>query len=63
MPEVRQAITQSLRGRKEQLLRAAYVNALRNDAVIVNHLADRLIEAHSKLPSTPSIAPAAPGAK
>jgi parvulin-like peptidyl-prolyl isomerase len=62
MPEVRQAITQTLRGRKEQLLRAAYVNALRNDAVIVNHLADRLVEAHSKLPSTPSIAPAAPAA-
>lgn len=60
MPEVREAITQSLRGRKEQLLRAAYVNALRNDAVIVNHLAERLIETHSKLPSVAPVAPAAP---
>lgn len=59
MPEVREAITGTLRGRKEQLLRAAYVSAIRNDAVVVNHLAKRLVESQGKMPS---LVPAAPGA-
>jgi parvulin-like peptidyl-prolyl isomerase len=58
MPEVKEAITSTLRGRREQLLRAAYLSAIRNDAVVVNHLADRLVESQGK---TPSLAPAAPG--
>lgn len=50
-PEVREGITNTLRGRKEQLLRAAYLSALRNDAVVVNHLANQLVSAQGKLPS------------
>lgn len=60
MPEVKEAITSTLRGRREQLLRAAYLSAIRNDAVVVNHLAQKLVESQGKMPS---LAPAAPGAK
>jgi hypothetical protein len=58
MPEVREGITNTLRGRREQLLRAAYLGAIRNDAVVVNHLATRLVESQGKMPA---LAPAAPG--
>lgn len=58
MPEVREGITATLRNRKEQLLRAAYISALRNDAVVVNHLARRLVESQGKMPN---LTPAAPG--
>ena len=57
-PEVREGITSTLRGRKEQLLRAAYLSTLRNDAVVVNHLARQLVESQGKLP--PSLAPTRP---
>jgi peptidyl-prolyl cis-trans isomerase SurA len=60
MPEVKEAITATLKNRKEQLLRAAYISAVRNDAVVNNVLAKRLMETQGKLPS---LAPAAPGAK
>ncbi|MCA1584822.1 MAG: peptidylprolyl isomerase, partial [Acidobacteria bacterium] len=60
MPEVREGIISTLRGRKEQLLRAAYLSAIRNDAVVVNHLARRLVESQGKMPS---LTPAAPGAQ
>ena len=43
-PGVRDRITETLKGRKEQLLRAAYLTTLRNDSVIVNHFARRLYE-------------------
>src|SRR5436305_1276461 len=38
MPEVRDGITATLRGRREQLLRTAYVEAIRNKATVVNQL-------------------------
>ena len=60
MPGVKDAITQGLRNRREQLLRAAFLGAIRNDAVVVNLIAKRLVESQGKLPS---LAPAAPGAK
>ena len=60
MPEVKNAITQGLRTRREQLLRAAYLGAIRNDAVVVNLIARRIVESQGKLPS---VAPAAPGTK
>jgi peptidyl-prolyl cis-trans isomerase SurA len=60
MPEVKDAITQGLRTRREQLLRAAYLGAIRNDAVVVNLIARRIVESQGKLPS---VAPAAPGTK
>ena len=61
MPAVRDMITNTLKGRREQLLRTAYLNSLRNDATVVNHLADRVVEAQGK--AVPSLAPAAPGTK
>jgi len=60
MPQVKEMITNTLKGRREQLMRAAYLNALRNDATVVNHLGDRIVETQGKVPS---LAPGAPGAK
>jgi parvulin-like peptidyl-prolyl isomerase len=60
MPQVKEMITNTLKGRREQLMRAAYVNSLRNDVTVVNHLADRIVETQGKVPS---LAPGAPGAK
>ena len=60
MPRVKDAITQGLRGRREQLMRAAYVAALRNDAQVVNYLADNIVAAQGK---APTLTPTAPGAK
>ena len=59
-PGVRERITEALRGRREQLLRPAYLTALRTDAVVVNYLARRLIESNGVLPA---LLPAAPGGK
>ncbi len=59
-PGVRERITDALRGRREQLLRAAYLTAARNDANVVNHLARRLVESNGAMPS---LQPAAPGTK
>ena len=61
MPAVRDMITNTIKGRREQLLRGAYLNALRNDATVVNHLADRIVEAQGK--ALPGLAPTAPGKK
>jgi len=58
MPDVKDAITQELRGRREQLLRAAYLGAIRNDAVVVNLIAKRLLASPGGMPS---LAPATPG--
>lgn len=60
MPDVKEAISSTLKERKEQLLRAAYLSALRNDAVVVNLLAKQLVVSQGK---PPSLAPVAPGAK
>jgi peptidyl-prolyl cis-trans isomerase SurA len=57
MPEVRQSITGTLRTRKEQLLRTAYVTAVRGDAKVVNYLARRLVESRGKMPG---LGPSAP---
>ncbi|MGE3959703.1 MAG: peptidylprolyl isomerase [Vicinamibacterales bacterium] len=59
MPEVKEGIASTLKGRREQLLRAAYVESIRNRATVVNHLARRLVEGQGKMPAVPSIAPAA----
>jgi peptidyl-prolyl cis-trans isomerase SurA len=60
MPEVKQAISQALRGRREQLLRTAYLDAIRSDASVVNLIAKRLVESQGRMPS---VAPAAAGNK
>ena len=60
MPEVKTAITQALRGRREQVLRTAFLAAIRNDAVVVNLIAKRLVESTGKMPS---LVRASPGTK
>jgi peptidyl-prolyl cis-trans isomerase SurA len=60
MPEVKNAITQGLRNRREQLLRAAFLGSVRNDAVVKNLIAERLVASQGKVPT---VAPAAPGTK
>jgi hypothetical protein len=57
-PGVRDQLTQSIRQRKEQLLRAAYLVNVRTDAQVVNYLAKRLVESQGKIPN---VGPAAPG--
>ena len=51
VPAVKEGITNQLRGRKEQLLRAAYLTAARTDADVVNYLARRLVDSQGKMPS------------
>lgn len=47
-PAVQQSIRSSLLGRKEQLLKAAYYEELRNQSKIVNYYARRVLEAAGK---------------
>jgi hypothetical protein len=58
-PGVRERISETLRARKDQLLRAAYLTAARNDVVVVNYLARRLIESKGAMPSLQLAAPGA----
>jgi peptidyl-prolyl cis-trans isomerase SurA len=58
-PQVTQTIRDTLRNRKEQLLRAAYLAIARDDARVTNYLAQQVIEAKGKLPDaakSPSLA-------
>jgi peptidyl-prolyl cis-trans isomerase SurA len=48
-PGVKEQITQALKTRKEQLLRDAYLAALRTDAEITNYLARRLVQGNGKI--------------
>jgi len=48
-PGVKDGITQTLKDRKEQLLRTAYLSAARGDAAVVNHAARRVVESQGKL--------------
>jgi hypothetical protein len=48
-PGVKDAITDALRTRKEQLLRTAYLSAARGDAEVVNHAARRIVESQGKV--------------
>ena len=57
-PGLRDRITQTIRARKEQLLRAAYLTAIRTDADVVNYLARRVVESQGKMTAAPpSLAP------
>ena len=49
-PQVQQTIRDTLRNRKEQLLRAAYLAIARDEARVNNYLAEQVIEAAGKLP-------------
>lgn len=48
-PGVKDTITETLETRKEQLLRAAYLTAVRSEARVENHLARRLVETRGKM--------------
>jgi parvulin-like peptidyl-prolyl isomerase len=48
-PGVRERITETLKARKEQLLRTAYLSAARGDASVVNHAARRVVESQGKV--------------
>jgi peptidyl-prolyl cis-trans isomerase SurA len=50
-PGMRDQITATLRGRREQLLRMAYLTAIRGDAQVVNYLARRLVENKATTPA------------
>jgi peptidyl-prolyl cis-trans isomerase SurA len=49
-PQVQQGIRDTLRNRKEQLLRSAYLVDARDDAHVVNYLARQVLESAGKLP-------------
>ena len=48
-PGVKERVTEALRGRREQLLRAAFLTTARGEAKIDNHLARRLMETQGKM--------------
>lgn len=58
-PGVREQISETLRSRREQLLRAAYLTAVRTDAKVVNYFARRLLESKGQMPVVPLAAPPA----
>jgi peptidyl-prolyl cis-trans isomerase SurA len=43
-PRVQQAIRQQLRDRREQLLKAAYYESLRDDAKVTNYYAEQVLK-------------------
>src|SRR5688572_17696282 len=57
-PNVKERITATLKGRREQLLRTAYLTTARTDAEVVNYLARRVVEEQSKGATAAPPAPA-----
>lgn len=60
IPEVRDGIKATLQGRREQLLRTAYLEVIRNNATIVNHAARRIVEAQNKPAAAPGLGISSP---
>lgn len=60
-PQVQQTIRDTLRNRKEQLLRVAYLAVARDEARVTNYLAQQVIESAGKLADAAKT-PAAPAA-
>jgi peptidyl-prolyl cis-trans isomerase SurA len=58
-PGVREQISTTLRSRKEQLLRMAYLTALRDEATIENYLSRKLVESSGAAPNLPLSKPSA----
>jgi peptidyl-prolyl cis-trans isomerase SurA len=56
-PNVKERITSTLKGRREQLLRTAFLTTARTDANVVNYLARRVVEEQTKN-AAPAPAPA-----
>lgn len=50
-PQVQQAIRETLRNRKEELLRAAYISEARDEAHVMNYLSQEILESSGKLPA------------
>ena len=50
-PQVQQSIRDTLRNRKEQLLRAAYLAVARDESRVTNYLAQQVLESNGKLPA------------
>jgi hypothetical protein len=50
--DVRSGIAATLRGQRDQLWRAAYLETLRNKATVVNHAARRIVESLGTRPPT-----------
>jgi len=50
-PQVQNSIRETLRNRKEQLLRVAYLSAARDESHVVNYLARQVLESAGKLPA------------
>ncbi len=59
-PGVSDQITQELRTRKEQLMRAAYLMSARDDANVVNYLARRVVDLRGDVPPGTAPTPIAP---
>jgi len=55
-PQVQQTIRDTLRNRKEQLIRAAYLATARDEARVTNYLARQVLESAGKLPAVPGTA-------
>ena len=53
--QVQQSIRDTLRSRKEQVLRAAYIASARDQAKVSNYLAQQVIESAGKLPEIPKV--------
>jgi len=51
-PQVQQTIRDTLRNRKEQLLRSAYMIEARDEAHVTNYLARQILESAGKLPAS-----------
>jgi len=49
-PGVKQQISDGLRGRKEQLLRTAYLTEIRTNAKVVNYLAHTIVQSQGAQP-------------
>jgi peptidyl-prolyl cis-trans isomerase SurA len=68
-PQVQQSIRDTLRNRKEQLLRAAYLASARDESKVANYLAQQVMESAGKVPvivnpvskASPASPPATPG--
>ncbi len=51
-PQIQQSIRDTMRNRKEQLLRAAYMIEARDDSHVTNYLARQILESAGKLPAS-----------
>jgi peptidyl-prolyl cis-trans isomerase SurA len=54
-PGVRERITETLKARKEQLLRTAYLTSIRSDANVVNYEARRVVESMAATAPPPTL--------